>query len=83
MSLDAVHELSKACLPPEERMTLMLSDLQGVAHDEITLITETTCANVQSRLGQARDRLRRLLLAQSELIPADDRLNSRMIDARE
>ncbi len=80
-SLDAILQTGLACLPLEERLTVILFDLQGFAYDEIAQITETTCANVQSRLSHGRDRLRRFLLAQSELIPAYDRLNSRTIDA--
>ncbi len=78
-SLDAVLQMGLACLPMEERITVILSDMQGFAYDEIVQITETTCAMVQSRLSRARDRLRRFLLAQPELIPAHDRLNSRTI----
>jgi RNA polymerase sigma-70 factor (ECF subfamily) len=76
-SLDAILQMGLACLPMEERITVILSDLQGFAHDEIAQITGTPCGVVQSRLSCARDRLRRFLLAESELIPTDDRLYSR------
>ncbi len=80
-SLDTIIQTGLECLPMEERLTVILSDLQGFAYHEIAQITETTFAIVQSRLSHARDRLRGFLLAQPELLAAHDRLNSRTMDA--
>ncbi len=80
-SLDGILQMGLARLPMEERITVILSDQQGFAYDEIAQITGTTWVVVQSRLNCARDRLRRFLLAQSELIPTDDRLNNGTTDA--
>lgn len=80
-SLNAILQTALQCLPMEERITIIFSDLQGFGYGEIAQITETTFAIVQSRLSHARDRLRGFLLAQPELLAAHDRLNSRTIDA--
>jgi RNA polymerase sigma-70 factor (ECF subfamily) len=65
-----------ATLPPEQRATLVLSDVQGLSYSEIAQATGTSVGTVKSRLSRARARLRDFLLDESELLPARYRLRS-------
>ena len=61
-------------LPPDQRATLVLSDIEGLDYQEIADATGVALGTVKSRLSRARARLRDLLLAQGELLPARYRL---------
>jgi RNA polymerase sigma-70 factor (ECF subfamily) len=61
-------------LPPDQRITLILSDIEGLDYQEIADATHTALGTVKSRLSRARARLRDLLLSQRELLPAQYRL---------
>jgi RNA polymerase sigma-70 factor (ECF subfamily) len=56
-------------LPEDQRITIILCDVQGMPYDEIAQITGTTLGTVKSRLSRGRARLRDLLKA-GELLPA-------------
>jgi RNA polymerase sigma-70 factor (ECF subfamily) len=58
-----------ATLPEEQRIILILSDIQGLAYEEIAEITNTNLGTVKSRLSRGRARLRDVLKA-GELLPA-------------
>jgi len=58
-----------AVLPEEQRIILILSDIQGLAYEEIAEITSTNLGTVKSRLSRGRARLRDILKA-GELLPA-------------
>ncbi len=45
-------------LPIDQRMTLVLRDVQGLRYDEIAQITHSKCGTVKSRLSRARANLR-------------------------
>jgi RNA polymerase sigma-70 factor (ECF subfamily) len=45
-------------LPIEQRLTLVLSDVQGLRYDEIAEMTHSKCGTVKSRLSRARANLR-------------------------
>lgn len=62
-------------LPPDQRATLVLSDVQGMSYAEIAEITGASIGTVKSRLSRGRERLRDRLLEQGELLPARYRLN--------
>jgi len=64
-------------LPPDQRMTLVLSDVQGLSYKEIAQVTGVSLGTVKSRLSRARASLRDYLLAQGELLPAAYRLRDR------
>jgi RNA polymerase sigma-70 factor (ECF subfamily) len=74
------HELSAAIqrglaeLPEDQRIVLILSDIQGLAYEEIAQITGTQLGTVKSRLSRARAKLRDILRA-GELLPLRFRLN--------
>ncbi len=76
------HELADviqqgiAHLPPDQRIILVLSDVQGYNYQEIADITGTALGTVKSRLSRARARLREYLAARPELMPAGYRLGS-------
>jgi RNA polymerase sigma-70 factor (ECF subfamily) len=50
-----------ARLPDDQRIVIVLSDIQGYSYDEIAAITEVTLGTVKSRLSRGRARLRDLL----------------------
>jgi RNA polymerase sigma-70 factor (ECF subfamily) len=56
-------------LPEEQRIVLILSDIQGLAYEEIAQITDANLGTVKSRLSRGRARLREVLKA-GELLPA-------------
>ncbi|MFN8471747.1 MAG: sigma-70 family RNA polymerase sigma factor [Anaerolineae bacterium] len=63
-------------LPAEQRVTLVLSDIQGFSYEEIANATGVELGTVKSRLSRARARMRDFLLSQQELLPATYRLGS-------
>jgi len=63
-------------LPPEQRVTLILSDIQGLEYKEIAQVTGTSLGTVKSRLSRGRARLRGYLLAHRELLPVGFRLQA-------
>lgn len=54
-------------LPPEQRLAVVLSDIQGLSYDEIARVMETSLGTVKSRIARGRGHLRDLLLRQGEL----------------
>ena len=63
-------------LPPEQRMALVLSDVQGYSYQEIAEITGSSLGTVKSRLSRARAKMRDYLLEQGELLPSLYRLQN-------
>jgi len=62
-------------LPEDQRIVLVLSDVQGFPYQEIADIIEQPLGTVKSRLSRGRRRLRDFLLSQKELLPSQYRLN--------
>ena len=54
-------------LPPEQRLAVILSDIQGMPYDEIARVMNTSLGTVKSRISRARTHLRGILLRQGEL----------------
>lgn len=75
------HELASAIqdglekLPEDQRIVLILSDVQGFAYEEIAEVTDTNLGTVKSRLSRARSRLRTILKGE-ELLPVRYRHDS-------
>jgi RNA polymerase sigma-70 factor (ECF subfamily) len=67
-------------LPPDQRVTLVLSDVQGMSYQEIAEVTEVALGTVKSRLARARSKLRDYLRDNGELIPRQYRLESEGLD---
>ena len=61
-------------LPPDQRITLALSDVQGLSYQEIAEVTGVSLGTVKSRLARGRGKLRDYLRSQGELLPARYRL---------
>ena len=57
-------------LPADQRVVLVLTDVQGFSYQEIADVTEVSLGTVKSRLSRARARLRDYLMARRELLPA-------------
>jgi len=63
-------------LPDDQRIVLVLSDVQGMSYEEIAEITNSNLGTVKSRLSRARGKLREYLQTHGELLPARYRLES-------
>jgi RNA polymerase sigma-70 factor (ECF subfamily) len=70
-------------LAPDQRLTVILSDVQGHSYEEVAQITGVALGTVKSRLNRGRARLREILLAEDggrellghhgRLVSGDDR----------
>jgi RNA polymerase sigma-70 factor (ECF subfamily) len=56
-------------LPLEQRLAVVLSDIEGLAYDEIATLTSTTLGTVKSRIARGRAQLRAYLQRHAELLP--------------
>ena len=72
--LGSVIQRGLSTLPPEQRIALVLSDIQGLTYQEIAEVMGTSLGTVKSRLSRGRASLRDHLLAQGELLPPRYRL---------
>ncbi|MBI4317653.1 MAG: sigma-70 family RNA polymerase sigma factor [Chloroflexi bacterium] len=66
-----------ATLPPEQRLVVILSDVQGLSYEEIAGVARISLGTVKSRLSRGRASLRDYLRQQRELLPSKYRHNSR------
>ncbi len=75
-ALSRIIQAGIATLPPDQRITLVLSDVERLSYQEIAEVTQVAIGTVKSRLARARARLRDYLLARQdeELLPAQYRL---------
>jgi len=62
-------------LNPEQRLTLILCDVQGLSYQEVAESTQAQLGTVKSRLARARQAVRHCLQAVEELLPAAYRLS--------
>jgi RNA polymerase sigma-70 factor (ECF subfamily) len=60
-------------LPLDQRLTVILSDVQGLSYEEVAQAMGSSLGTVKSRLSRGRARLRRYLLEQGELSPPGQR----------
>jgi RNA polymerase sigma factor (sigma-70 family) len=74
---ELAHELERQiqALPDDQRLVIILSDVQGHSYDEIVAATGWPLGTVKSRLSRARMHLRDVLRA-GELLPQQYRLGS-------
>lgn len=63
-------------LPEDQRVILVLSDIQGFSYQEIAEVMGQPLGTVKSRLSRGRQRLRDFLMEQQELLPSQYRLNN-------
>jgi RNA polymerase sigma-70 factor (ECF subfamily) len=64
-------------LPHDQRVVLVLSDVQEMSYQEIAEATNVSLGTVKSRLARARGKLRDYLRANGELLPSQYRLDHR------
>lgn len=69
-----VIETGIQALPPDQRITLVLADVQGFSYQEVAEATDAPLGTVKSRLARARGKLRDYLREQGELLPTQYRL---------
>jgi len=62
-------------LPEDQRLVVILSDVQGLSYEEVAQATGSSLGTVKSRLNRGRTRLRDFLLQREELLPSKFRLN--------
>ena len=61
-------------LASDQRLAIILIDLQGLSYDETAQIVRAPIGTVKSRLSRARMAMRDYLLSNRELLPGDVRL---------
>lgn len=61
-------------LPLDQRIAVILCDVQGLSYEEIASTTETSLGTVRSRIARGRARLRSYLYKHRELLPRSYRL---------
>ncbi len=74
--LSRTIQVGMGTLPPEQRVALVLSDVQGLSYQEIAEVTGASLGTVKSRLSRARGKMRDFLLEQRELLPSRYRLKN-------
>lgn len=74
--LAALIQQGITTLPDDQRVALVLSDVQGLSYEEIAEVTNSNLGTVKSRLSRARAKLREYLQAHGELLPEVYRLDS-------
>jgi RNA polymerase sigma-70 factor (ECF subfamily) len=62
-------------LPDDLRLAVVLSDVQGMSYDEVAQVMGCALGTVKSRISRARRQMRKLLLADRELLPDKFRHN--------
>jgi RNA polymerase sigma-70 factor, ECF subfamily len=73
--LQALLQRAIEQLPLEQRVAVVLCDIQGLSYEEIAETTKTNLGTVRSRIARGRVRLRQYLSEHRELLPRQYRLN--------
>jgi len=63
-------------LPLDQRLAVVLCDVQGLSYEEIAMTTQATLGTVRSRIARGRMRLRSYLHKHQELLPFGYRLST-------
>ncbi len=71
----AIQEALSA-LPSDQRLAIVLCDVQGLDYAEIAQVMGVSLGTVKSRINRARSRLRVFLLSRGELLPSRFRQTS-------
>lgn len=77
--LGALIQRGLATLPHEQRLTLVLVDIEGLSYEEAADALGTNLGTIKSRLSRARAALRDFLVQHKELVPAQYRLKSERV----
>jgi RNA polymerase sigma-70 factor, ECF subfamily len=62
-------------LPEDQRVTVIMSDIEGLSYEEIAAATDVALGTVKSRLSRGRNKLRAFLSEHEELLPSYLRLS--------
>ena len=71
--LQALLQRGLLTLQDDQRVALVLSDVEGLSYDEIAEVTQANLGTVKSRIARGRARLRDFLTQHRELLPRDYR----------
>ncbi|HLI09239.1 MAG TPA: sigma-70 family RNA polymerase sigma factor [Ktedonobacteraceae bacterium] len=63
-------------LPPDQRIAVVLCDVEGLSYEEIAEGTQSAMGTVRSRIARGRARLRAYLAQHRELLPRQYRLSN-------
>ena len=79
LSTESARTIQQAIdsLPPDQRLTVVLCDVQGLSYDECAQIMSVELGTVKSRLSRARAQLRVALIEKGELPAGSARLQER------
>jgi RNA polymerase sigma-70 factor (ECF subfamily) len=69
VELSTALQAALMALPADQRLVIVLCDVQGMDYAEIAEATSTNLGTVKSRINRARARLRESLQAHAELLP--------------
>jgi RNA polymerase sigma-70 factor (ECF subfamily) len=72
--LSALIQAGISTLPVEQRVVLVLSDVQGMSYQEVSEVTGVSLGTVKSRLSRGRAKVRDYLVENGELLPTAYRL---------
>jgi RNA polymerase sigma-70 factor (ECF subfamily) len=72
--LNHMIQVAISTLPVEQRVVVVLYDVQGLSYQEIAQATGLSLGTVKSRLSRGRAKLRNYLVEQRELLPTRYRL---------
>ncbi len=67
VELGGVINRGLTTLPPDQRLAVILCDIQGLSYEEIAQVAGCSVGTVRSRISRGRARLRDYLLHQGEL----------------
>jgi RNA polymerase sigma-70 factor (ECF subfamily) len=59
-----------ARIPMEQRLAIVLADVQGMDYAEIAVVMQCSLGTVKSRIARGRMRLRSILMERAELLPS-------------
>jgi RNA polymerase sigma-70 factor, ECF subfamily len=62
-------EQALLALPPDQRLAVVLCDVEGLSYDEIAEVTRASLGTVKSRISRGRARMRQLLRETREPFP--------------
>lgn len=74
--LQEVIERGLQALPLDQRIAIVLCDIEGLSYEEIAAATQTSLGTVRSRISRGRGRLRNYLYQHRELLPRHYRLSN-------
>ncbi len=71
---DITIQRALSLLPEDQRVTVIMSDIEGMSYEEIAAATDVALGTVKSRLSRGRAKLRAFLSEHQELLPSYLRL---------